>query len=477
MGHRLAQLVITALAAVCCATVGATAEGDMRAMPKSDDVVGVIERQITHAACGHILTNVGAWSADGRWIVYDVRSDPAGSVFDGTRIERVQVETGEVQTLYTSTNGACCGVVTASPVDDRVVFIHGPEQPTPDWSYNAWHRRGVTVNAGDPGRAVTLDARDVTPPFTPGALRGGTHVHTFSPDGQWIAFTYEDHVLAALGDSGPHDRNQRNVGVSVPAGPVTVSRDHPRNHDGSHFTVLVTRTVDHPQPGSDQISRACEDAWIGRGGYARPDGSCQRRAIAFQGQVLTADGRSISEVFLVDLPDVLTCAGDAPLEGTPTTRPAPPRGVIQRRVTRTADHRYPGIQGPRHWLRSSPDGSRIAFLMKDDAGVVQLWTVSPNGGLPNQLTRNEYGIASAFTWSPDGRRIAHVLDGCVCVTDTASGATHRLTATADGVHPPRPEACVFSPDGTRIAYVRPVTARGQTWNQIFVCSSEVQEDR
>jgi hypothetical protein len=437
-------------------------------MPQPDLPFRATDRQLTYATHGHILTNMGVWSADGEWIVYDVRSDPAGSVFDGDRIERVWLRTGKVETLVTSANGACCGVVTASPRDDRVVFIHGPENPTPDWSYAAWRRRGVVVHAQTSSRSDNLDARDLVAPFTRGALRGGTHVHTFSGDGQWIAFTYEDHVLAELGEGDAHDLNQRNVGVSVPAGPVRVNQQHPRNHDGSHFTVLVTRTVNSPRPGSDEISRAFSDAWVGVDGYVKPDGTRQRRAIAFQGQILAESGQPVREVFLVDLPDDLTVAGEAPLEGTATTRPAPPCGVVQRRLTFTTDREFPGIQGPRHWLRSSPDGSRIAFLMKDDDGIVQLWTVSPNGGEPRQLTYNEHDIASAFTWSPDGCWIAHLMDGCVCVTNTTSGATYRMTDPLDDGHAPRPEACVFSPSGKQIAYVRPVTARGQTWNQIFV---------
>jgi hypothetical protein len=37
--------------------------------------------------------------------------------------------------------------------------------------------------------ARNLDARDLLPPFTPGALRGGTHVHQFSPDGMIVSST------------------------------------------------------------------------------------------------------------------------------------------------------------------------------------------------------------------------------------------------------------------------------------------------
>jgi hypothetical protein len=448
--------------------------GEENKMAPSGCPFMVGERQITTAPHGHILTNIGVWSADGQWIVYDVRTDAAGDSFDGKRIERVHASTGRVETLFNASRGACCGVAIASPVDDRVVFIHGPEHPTPQWHYAAWHRRGVIVHANAPDDVRTLDARDLTEPFTPGALRGGTHVHTFSGDGEWVAFTYEDHVLAELGNGAGHDWNQRNVGVSIPAGPVVVDRDHPRNHDGTHFSVLVTRTVNHPPPGSNEISRACEESWIGVDGYLRRDGARQRRALAFQGQVVADDGRLISEVFAVDLPDDLTVPGDGPLAGTATRRPAPPRGVIQRRLTFTTDRRYPGIQGPRHWLRSAPDGSQIAFLMRDEGGVVQLWTISPNGGEPTQLTRNRCDIQSAFSWSPDGRWIAHVLDGRVCVTGTADGATHPLTShsRSAGVGAPRGEACVFAPDGKRIAYVRPVGERTERRNQVFVLSWE-----
>ena len=64
------------------------------------------ERQLTTAPHGHVLTNVNVWSPDADWIVYDTRPDPAGSVFEGDRIERVNVRTGEVQVLYQSRDGA-----------------------------------------------------------------------------------------------------------------------------------------------------------------------------------------------------------------------------------------------------------------------------------------------------------------------------------------------------------------------------------
>ena len=429
-------------------------------------------RQITDAPHGHILTNSGVWSPDSRWIVYDVRSTPDGATFDGTRIERVEVATGLVEVLYESRNGACCGVVTASPVDDRVAFILGPETPTPEWAYGASRRQGVVVRASRPGVAENLDARDLVPPFTAGALRGGSHVHVFSPDGDAVSFTYEDAVLEANAAARiVTEQSLRGVGLSVCGRPTLVPKTHPRNHDGAAFTVLAVRLADAPRPGGDEISKAYEEAWIGTNGYVRADGSRQRRAIAFQGDVVTARGGTISEVFILDLPaDLadLAVIGEGPLAGTATTRPMPPRGVTQRRVTFTANRRHPGIQGPRHWLRSSPDGTQIAFLMRDDAGVVQVFTVNPAGGEPRQVTHDVNGIASAFSWSPDGRDLACVIDGSVCLVAADSGAVTRLTPPVRDASAPRPESCVIAPDGRRIAYVRHVAGSdGRTWNQIF----------
>jgi hypothetical protein len=134
------------------------------------------------------------------------------------------------------------------------------------------------------------------------------------------------------------------------------------------FTVLVTRTVNEPQPGSDEISRAFEESWVGTQGYDRPDGMRQRRALAFQGKVVTADGRAISEAFIVDLPEDVTRVGGGPLAGTETRVPSPPLGVRQRRLTNTAQRKHPGLQGPRHWLRSSPDGSPCRIIVQLEPG-------------------------------------------------------------------------------------------------------------
>jgi hypothetical protein len=435
------------------------------------------ERRLSFAPHGHMLTNVAAWSADSRWLLFDTRSTPDGSVFDGSRIARLDVVSGRVETLYESRHGAGCGVVTASPIHDRCVFILGPERPTAAWHYGPARRQGVVVDMARPGVAEPLDARDLVAPYTPGALRGGTHVHVFSGDGSLVSSTYEDAVLddvrdaAGGADAAGRNRTLRGVAVSVCGRPVRVPATHDRNHDGSAFSVLVTRLADAPPPGGDEPCRACEEGWIGTAGYVRVDGSRQRHALAFQGHVVTAAGGTIAEVFVVDLPDDprdLELPGAGPLPGTPSTRPAPPRDVTQRRLTFTADRPCPGLGGPRHWLRSSPDGSRIACLMRDDHGIVQVFTVSPLGGEPRQVTRDAWHVASAFTWSPDGTRIAYIADSSVMTVDVATGESRRLTDSTPGPTAPRPEACVFSPDGTQVAFLRTLPTAAGPYNQLFV---------
>lgn len=431
------------------------------------------DRQLTQDAYGHIVTNIGCWSADGQWIVYDTRSDAAGSAFDGRWIERAHVRTGRVERLYESQRGACCGVVTSCPVTERVVFIHGPETPTADWQYAAYHRCGVVLKPGE-SIPVHLDAMSYCEPFVPGALRGGSHVHTFDARGEWVAFTYEDHVLASAPADGRAERNHRNVGVSVPVRTVEVPSCHPRNHSGSHFSVLVTQTWDAPEPGSDQIDRAYEDAWIGREGFQLSSSAARQRAIAFLGDILTERGARSTELFVVDLPSDVTVQGaDGPLEGTTLKRPRPPRGTRQRRLTFTQNDPAPGISGPRHWPRSTPDGSQVFFLRRDAERAAQLWSISPAGGDAVQLTQIEGGVSSAFSVSPDGQWIAHVAQGCVCATSTATGRTHRLTEPRAGDFAPRPEACVFSPAGDRIAYVRRVAMGNEVWNQVCVVDADL----
>ncbi len=51
----------------------------------------------------------------------------------------------------------------------------------------------------------------------------------------------------------------RNVAIALPLHAVCPPKSHPREYDGSHYCVLVSRTTAAPQPGSDEINRAYEE--------------------------------------------------------------------------------------------------------------------------------------------------------------------------------------------------------------------------
>lgn len=401
-------------------------------------------KQITSAHRHHQLTNINTWTADSQWLVFDVR--PSGASFTGETIERVNVESGEVQVIYRAHHGACVGVVTVHPVEDKYVFIHGPEHPDAGWQYDFHHRRGVIAHGG---HLSALEAMDITAPYTPGALRGGTHVHVYSPQGDAVSFTYNDHVL--------HERDAtldlRNVGVATPFGPVTPQGNHPREYAGTCWNVLVSRTTPTPQPGSDEINRAYEEGWVGN------------NRLAFIGDTLSVTGVKVPELFIVDLPHDESGwkhAGRDPLEGTPQTMPAPPAGVAQRRLTFTHDRRFPGlVTTPRHWARANPQGTAIAFLMRDDNGVVQLWLISPDGGETRQLTHNSSDIQSAFNWHPSGESLGFVLENRIARCDALTGQV--LFLTSDHGNPPSGDAVVFSPDGQWIAWMEEVDGFRQLW--------------
>lgn len=419
------------------------------------------EKQLTFDPRGHQLTNINVWTPDSEWLAYDVR--PSGSSFTGLCIERVRVADGQVDVVYRAQHGAHVGVVTVSPQQPtRYVFIHGPEHPDSHWHYDFHHRRGVIVSEPDRELAETLDAMDITEPYTAGALRGGTHVHVFSPDATRLSFTYNDHVM--------HEKDvaldQRNVGIALPLHAVNVPKQHPREYDGSHFCVLVSQTTPQPLAGSDQISRAYEEGWIGDEGYLKPVGTRQRWALAFIGDTVAQDGQKIPEIFVVDLPaedSAYAEAGEYPLQGTADRLPAPPASVQQRRITFTHQRKYPGLATtPRHWLRSSPNGDEIAFLMHDDAGIVQLWTVSPNGGNPRQITHGKHSVQSALSWHPNGESLFFAMDNSIVRCSAKSGEITRLTLRSE--QPPCAESVVVSPDGKKVAYMREIDG----WPQLFV---------
>jgi len=429
------------------------------------------EVQLTNdLSYNHDLDNNDNFSPDDQWIVYDTRTEEGGIGACG-RIEKVNVSTGEVVVMYelpqNQAFGPGVGAVSYSHTDNQITFIHGLLNITEANPYQQWRRTGVIVKDDKPGQPIFMDARDVTQPYTPGALRGGTHRHEFSGDGQWVGYTYNDAILKHLEDSTGEIHNLRTIGVSKKISPVTVDKDpEGENVDGEWFSALVVTVVPEPTPGSDEISRAAGDSWVGTSGYVNKHGQKQM-ARAFIGTTKDKNGQDVDEVFIVDIPDDITIPGSlGPLEGTATTMPAPPQGTSQRRLTNTTNAAYPGCIGI---VRSAPDGSLLSYIAKDNRGVKQIFTISPTGGKPTQLTSHDTDVQSAARWFPDSQHISYIWNNSIMKLKVGTRDAEVLTESTDL----QPTDIVIAHDGKSIAFNRQVPdEEGTLTKQIFIIQTD-----
>ncbi|WPU96248.1 DUF3748 domain-containing protein [Mucilaginibacter sabulilitoris] len=422
----------------------------------------ITEQRLTNGNYGHCLHNTQCFSPNDEWLVYDTRNDDTQIGSTGS-IEIVNTRSGSVKEIYRtikqSVFGPGVGAASFSPVCDTVVFIHGISNADQTRPYAFNRRTAVAIDINKPYEPIFLDARHITEPFTPGALRGGTHAHLWSGDGQWLSFTYNDYVMEEL-STQPF---KRTVGVMIPGYEVKVDHDHTmENHSGKMFSFIAANLSPSPQWGSDEIDIAFDEGWIGVNGYTRADQTHQNRAIAFQGKVYDLNGKSKAELFVIDLPDVFTKSALSGIQGTIHTPPQVPHDITQRRLTYTTN----GIEGPRHWLRTTPDGMVIGFLNKDHHGIVQLFGISPNGGSTKQLTYVENPIQGPFNFSPDGKYAAFLSNNNVFITDIATGKSEQVTSHD---HASKAIGSVsWSNKGDMITYNRYITNAHGTYLQIFL---------
>ncbi|MFF8913122.1 S9 family peptidase [Streptomyces sp. NPDC015032] len=108
----------------------------------------------------------------------------------------------------------------------------------------------------------------------------------------------------------------------------------------------------------------------------------------------------------------------------------------------------------------SPDGERVAYtLSTQDAGndrvVRSIWEVRDGGGPARRLTHGPADTAPR--WSPDGTRLAFLREGQLHLLPADGGEATALTTPARC--PAGAGTPVWSPDGSRIAYAAPETRR------------------
>jgi uncharacterized protein (TIGR01244 family) len=308
------------------------------------------------------------------------------------------------------------------------------------------------------------DARDTEAPYTPGTLRGGTHRHEFSGDGNWVGFTYNDAVVAAYGLSIDQNLNLRTIGVTHLGQPLRTPASSQFPNQAAGFSALVVVVVPNPQPGSDEISHAAGDSWVGRHGYLREDGTRQL-ARAFIGTTRDRAGQEVDELYIVDIPSDITQPGPlGPLEGTDRSYPMPPAGAVQRRLTHTASRHYPGCQGI---VRTSHDGKQIAFLMHDNRGDWQVFLISPLGGKPRQATFLQGGVEPGIRWHPSGNSIVAVAGTRIVITDVQPGPQFGKSRILSD-RAPAPFALVVSHDGKTLAYNRRLREGNREVTHIFI---------
>jgi Tol biopolymer transport system component len=468
------------------------------------------EIQLTKGKHGHTLNATQIFSPDGKWLVFDTRNDDTHISRTGS-ICKLNIATKEIVELYKTKNqsiyGPGVGAAAWNPVNDSIIFIHGLLNCDKEKPYSFTRRFGAIISgnheAGENAeigvrqQCYHAEGRSIQEPFTKGALRGGTHAHTWSADGKSISFTYNDYLMECLEKNSISERKDlRTIGVMTMI--ENIHEDHEagenaENFKGTYFAVITAQVTENPKFGSDEIERAFDECWLGKNGYTKDDStvhnaSQQIRAIAFQGNVRSADGTLVTEVFIADIPNDITqsIAGKS-LEGTLSTRPNVPAGFTQRRVTFTTDRKHPGLQGPRFRLRSSADGSLIYFLMKDDNGIVQIYSVSSAENTKNtivkqplkQITNFKYSIQSQFNLSPDDKYISVVSNNQIYLVSTQDETTAQRAAswsqdgsmTSIGEKYNEREAPIngihWSPDGKSLIYNRYVFIEDDYYIQIF----------
>jgi hypothetical protein len=391
-------------------------------------------RQRTFGDYGHFLNHRQAISHCGRYLVYDTRNADS-DIAKTTRIESLDLSDNTVRILYDthsqSIHGPGVGAVVCHPLRSTLVFIHGLTHCDELQPYAMTRRFGAClhVKPSDPNstptsKLVSIESRSPQTTIPWGVLRGGTHAHSFSPDGRWISFTYND-ALAP---------EHRTVGFAIvdrwDSDSDARTELHPPKFEEEFKGIGWAALILVPDQA---IESAREECWV-----PHPT----RKQLAFLGRVPNRSqnrsqnpgDRWVDEVFLAQLPAIADrwprmLDRQTPVAHRSGAQLASPPGIQIRRLTHTESAPYPGVQGPRHWLMASNCGTWIYTLRKDPQGTVRIVRVrvpddqedSQEDSNSEWISNNEESITHPPAIDAATGRISYLTGKRLTILDTTTG--------------------------------------------------------
>lgn len=411
--------------------------------------------QLTNSPYGHTIHHNRVFSKADQWIVYDGRNED-DKIKENSMIGVVNVLNKEEKIVYRVKNptafGPGVGAASFAPRNDRIIFIHGPENASNGNPYSLNRRTGVAIDLDSPFIPIHMDARDITLPFIPGSLRGGTHSHCWSNDGRMISFTYNDEFV---------DPDLRTIGVMFDSGKSVEVDIYPGNNSGIMYSSILVNVIRSPLYGSDEIDKAFDEGWIGENGYINSFGERIEYALAFQGRTLNNKGIPIVEIYVVNIDKDLIIHNNK-TGGNMSEGPLVPKGIKSRRISRTNN----GLSSVRHWLRSSKDGKYIYALADDWQGIAQLISCEINSGDIKYLTNNPFKIDFPFNVDYNNNRIAYVANNNIYSLDIETLQNVQLTSfkKTDFKITSAPN---FSSSGHLLIFTQKIYIQNSYYNQIM----------
>jgi Tol biopolymer transport system component len=350
------------------------------------------------------LTDFGyepAWSPDGKEIIFATEGVVNPEVrFITSELWSVNVLSSDKRQVTKAGDDADAVQPHWSPHGHRIAF----------WANRGGHRDIWTVSAD--GKQPIPVTSDVYLNWSP----------VWSPDGNHLYFSSNRGGSMNLWRVGIDEKSGHVLGKPEPittpsaySGPLSISRDERRIAYVQQALAGNLQKVGF-DPSTEKV--VGQPAWITRSSRYASHGD------------LSPDGEWLAFFESGKQEDIFVIKTD---------------GTEQRQLTNDI-HRN---RSPR-W---SPDGKRIAFY-SNRSGRYEVWTIAPDGSGLQQLTYTSGGRAVYPVWSPDGARLAYrVVGGASFIVETGK----RWKEQSPKPLPSFGEATVWfeawswSPDGRRLA--------------------------